>query len=424
MPEAQEVSNDPQAQKVLLAQFDAQEREFTRLFLQSVGGYEILEATNGVGVIKQLKKRPNLILLDTVAQGGFIRALEIIRRTKALQNIPIAVYSHEQNRLPECIKKGADAFIIKPSPPGMLLGKIWKLLGAESQRAATAVGFAQKYKKDLQDIDNLPTLPTVYAEVDNLCKNPDVSADDLSKVIETDPSISLKLLNLANSAFFGFSRQIKTARDAVSLLGNQTVKNTILNIAVYEATKDLTETAGLDKTAFWMHSAGVGSIARFVSEQLKLDRTESFTAGIIHDMGKMIMDALYTDFYTEVLHQVEKDNVSIFVAEEDVIGLNHSQIGKELCESWSLPAELIDAVACHHHPRSAENDSEIASLIQIADSIARKLEVGSGGDPTVPDLHPAALKRLNITQEQLDTWEPEIVEAVDRDKAILSILQR
>lgn len=424
MPEEAPKKLQTQTYKVLLAQSDPQDRNFTRAYLNLLGGYEVLDVSDGIGVIKNLKKRPDIILLDTVAQGSFMRALEIIRRTKALQNIPIAIYSNEQQKLPECIKKGADGFIVKPSSPTALLAKIWKLMGEESQRAATAAGFANKYKRDIKQIDNLPTLPTVYAEVDKLCKNPDVSSDELSNVIETDPSISLKLLSLANSAFFGFSRQIKSVKDAISLLGNQTVQNTILNIAVFEATKNLKETGGLDKSGFWVHSSAVGSSARTISEKLKLDRDECFTAGIIHDMGKIILDSLYSEFYREVLELVKKENASIKDAEEEVIGLNHCQIGQELCESWQLPAELIDAVAYHHMPSSAQKDSQIAALVNLGDYVARKLKVGSGGDEKIPEPHPAALKKLEITTEQIAEWEPEIQEAIDKDKALISILKK
>ena len=412
-----------QSRKILVAQHDAQDRSFIRLFLEVVGGYQTLETSNGMGLIKQLKKRPDLILMDTAAQGNFLRALEIIRRNTALRHIPIAIYSQDQSKLPESIRKGADGFIVKPSPPDILLGKIWKLLGADSRKEANAADFAGKYKRDIEQIDNLPTLPTVYAEVERLCKNPDVSADELSKVIETDPSITLKLLNLSNSAFFGFSRRITTVRDAISLLGNQTVENTILNIAVFEATRDLKNSAGLDKNQFWVHSVGVGSVARFISGKMGLNREESFTAGIVHDMGKIILDALYTDFYTNVFARVQEGSLSIFEAEEEVIGLNHSQIGRELCKNWNLPTGLTEAVAHHHRPSGAEEDSEIASLTHLGDAICRKLGVGSGGDDTVPDLAPAALRRLNLTAEQATEWEPEIQEAIDRDKAILSILK-
>tara|TARA_B100001123_G_scaffold407172_2_gene499190 strand:- start:609 stop:941 length:333 start_codon:yes stop_codon:yes gene_type:complete len=109
-------------------------------------------------------------------------ALEIIRRIKSLQGIPIVVYSYEQARLKECIGKGADGFIVKPCSPAVFLGNLWKVMGTESRKELTAVSFSSRYKKDMEQIDNLPALPAVCTEADRLCKNPDVSADELSKV--------------------------------------------------------------------------------------------------------------------------------------------------------------------------------------------------------------------------------------------------
>jgi len=106
-----------------------------------------------------------------------------------------------------------------------------------------------------------------------------------------------------------------------------------------------------------------------------------------------------------------------------VIGLNHCQIGRELAESWNLPPELLEAVACHHQPGSASQDKEIATLIQISDAICRKLGVGSGGDPVVPEIPMPALDHLNLTSDQLDEWEEEIQETVDRDKSVLAVLK-
>jgi HD-like signal output (HDOD) protein/CheY-like chemotaxis protein len=412
-----------QPRKILAGQHDPQDMAFVSHFLSSVGGYEVVGSNDGVGLIKQLKSRPDLIVMDTVPQGNFLKALEIIRRTKALQGIPIVVYTYEQTKLKECFRKGADGFILKPCSPAVFLGKIWKAMGAESRKEVTAASFSSKYKKDIEQIDNLPTLPTVYTEVDRLCKNPDVSSDELSKVIETDPSITLKLLNLSNSAFFGFTRQIKSVRDAISLLGNKTVQNTILSIAIFEVTKDLGGSAGLDKNEFWLHSTAAGSVARFLSNKLSLGRDEAFTSGIVHDMGKIILDALYSDFYAEVLTKVSESPITIYDAEEDVIGLNHCQIGLELAQAWNLPPELSEAVAYHHRPSIAEKDKEIASLVNLGDAIARELGVGSGGDQAEVKAHPAALKRLQVTQDQLEEWTPEIQEAVDKDKAILSILK-
>jgi putative nucleotidyltransferase with HDIG domain len=415
---------DSESRKVLVAQYDAGDREYLRVFLEIVAGYEVIEVASGVGLIKSLKRRPDLVVTDTNPRGNFMRALEIVRRTSALRHLPIVVYSADQGRLPECAAKGADGFIVKPSPPAILLAKIWKILGADGGGEGAVSSFAARFRKDIEKIDNLPTLPTVYAEVDRLCKDPEVGADDLSAVIQADPSITLKLLNLANSAFFGFTRQISSVRDAISLLGNQTVRNTILNIAVFEATKNPEASAGLDKNQFWLHSAGVGAVARFLSEKLGLEREECFTAGIIHDMGKIVLDSLYSEFYAEVLARVADSSTSLYAAEEEVIGLDHGALGRELAEAWSLPPELTDAVAHHHAPGRAQADPEIAALVHVGDVVSRKLGVGSGGDALVPEMDPAALERLGLTPEQLEEWEPDTQEAIERDKAVLSILQK
>ncbi len=227
------------------------DREFASGFLETVGGYCTFKISDVVDLIKAVKSCPNLILINTEKMGRFIPALEIIRPTEACVNTPIVAYSKEQQTLSVLmVGKGIGGFIVKPVAPEVFLGEIWKALGDENRKEASATSFSDKFRKDIDKIENLPTLPTVFAEVDRLCKNPDVSADELSKVIETDPSITLKLLSLANSAFFGFNRKINTVNEAISLPGNKTAQNAILNISVYEATKDLKNSAGMDKQAF------------------------------------------------------------------------------------------------------------------------------------------------------------------------------
>jgi HD-like signal output (HDOD) protein len=416
------MSDEVQPKRVLIAQQDAADREFVRTFLEVVGGYEVIEALSGVDLIRKLRLQPHLILLDTQMKGDVLRALELMARAPALEHTAIAVLSYEQTKIRLCLEKGADGFIVKPFSPDALLAKIWKVLGTEQPEATAEVAFTRNFKKQLSKIENLPTLPSVYAEVDRICQNPDVAAEELSRAIEADPPITLKLLKLANSAFFGFTRRIKTVKDAVSLLGNQAVRNAILNIAIYEATKGLNASAGLNKKLFWAHSAGVGSIARFLNQRLKLSREDSFTAGIIHDMGKIILDALYSDYYGEVLRVVSQRGLSVRDAEAQVLGLDHGSIGLELAAHWRLPDELLDAISHHHAPSRAERDTQIASLIHVSDALCRRYRVGSGGDDVVPDIDPKALERLGLTPENLAEWQTEILETVTRDKAIMAVL--
>lgn len=268
----------------------------------------------------------------------------------------------------------------------------------------------------------MPTLPTVYAQVEELCADPNVEAGELAKIIETDPSITLKLLRLSNSAFFGFTREIKSIGDAVSLLGNETVKNAVLSISVFEATKDMDESAGIDRKAFWQHATAVGSIVRFIAKKMNIQREECFTAGILHDVGKIVLDGLFADFYSGALKAVAGQKVSLFEAEESAIGLTHTKLGHELAESWGIPGGLAQAILYHHRPKSSEGDAELASLVHIGDAYARNLEFGSGGDPYVPVIQPFAFSHLGISGNDMTGWEEEMKQVVEKDMAFLSAI--
>jgi HD-like signal output (HDOD) protein len=156
---------------------------------------------------------------------------------------------------------------------------------------------------------------------------------------------------------------------------------------------------------------------------LKIDRDEAFTAGIVHDMGKVILDSLYSEFYSDVLEKVRSEPVMLYDAEEEIIGLTYTKIGEGLAEAWNLGPELIAAIAHHHSPQRAEQDKQIAHLVHVGDCVARKMGIGSGGDSIVPDVSEESLKELGVSSDQLTEWEPRIQEAIDKEQSILAILQ-
>jgi putative nucleotidyltransferase with HDIG domain len=208
----------------------------------------------------------------------------------------------------------------------------------------------------------------------------------------------------------------------VSLLGNETVKNAVLSISVFEAAKDQKESAGLDKKEFWRHSTAVGSAARFIAKKMKIQRDEAFTAGILHDIGKVILDGLFSEFYEPILALVKEKQISLFEAETSGLQLTHSGLGKELAESWKIPARLIDAIAFHHTPKSSDLDPELCNLVHIGDVCARNLGFGSGGDPYTPVLDPFAAEHLAVSGDDLLGWEEELSQVIDKDMAFLSAI--
>ena len=337
-----------------------------------------------------------------------------------LNHVSIAALTGDLEIARRCANKGFNGLIIKPFRPDSLLAQIWKIL--DSAPPIPGDGGNATLNVDVEEIEGLPTLPTVYAQVEEKCADPNVGADQLAEVIETDPSITMKLLKLSNSAFFGFSREIKSIRDAVSLLGNETVKNAVLSISVFEATKDQAESAGLDKKEFWRHSTAVGSAARFIQKKMRIQREETFTAGILHDIGKVILDGLYSEFYGPVLKSVEEKQLSLFEAEAQGLQLNHAALGKELAESWQIPPRLIEPIAHHHSTKSADLDPELANLVHIGDACARNLGFGSGGDPFTPVIDAFAIEHLAVEGDDLLKWEEEMTQTIENDMSFLAAI--
>jgi putative nucleotidyltransferase with HDIG domain len=405
---------------LVLAQKEPQDQRFLTALLSTVGGFEVVGAMSASGVIRGLLQSPDLILVDPHVRGNFMRALELMRRMPKLNHVAIAALTGDYGQAERCAGKGFNGFISKPFRPESILAKVWKIL--DSAPPLPGDGGNAALNVEVDNIEGLPTLPTVYAQVEQKCADPNVSADQLAEVIETDPSITMKLLKLSNSAFFGFSREIKSIRDAVSLLGNETVKNAVLSISVFEATKDQEESAGLDKKEFWRHSTAVGSAARFIAKKMRIQREEAFTAGILHDIGKIILDGLYCEFYEPILKSIPEKQLSLFEAESAGLQLNHASLGKELAESWKIPPRLIEPIAHHHTPKSADLDPEIANLVHIGNACARNLGFGSGGDPYTPVIDDFAMEHLAVSGEDILGWEEELVQTIENDMSFLAAI--
>lgn len=419
MAEIQEEKQE-KPKKIILAQRETPDLNFVQVLLEKIGKYQVAPAHNAEDVIRRLQYGPDLILIDPHIPGNFMRAMELLRRMPKLNHVGIAVLSGDQTGIRKCVGKGFNGYILKPFTPEILLASVWKIL--DSVPPLPQDGGPANLEIAVDKIEGLPTLPTVYAQVEELCKNPEVDADELAKVIETDPSITLKMLKLSNSAFFGFNREIKSIRDAVALLGNETVQNAVLSISIFEALKDQEHSAGLDKKEFWKHSAAVGSIVRFMTKKMKIEREESFTSGILHDIGKIILDGLFAEFYVGVIKSVSEKKMPIIEAEETTLNLTHTKLGQELAESWGIPPKLTEAISHHHSPQKAERDSELASLVHVADAIARNLGYGSGGDPYVPCIQTFALEQLAISAEDIVGWEAEMATVMEKDMAFLSAI--
>ena len=260
----------------------------------------------------------------------------------------------------------------------------------------------ERLRKITQSIIGLPTLPAVITQMISLIDNPKTSARNVSQLISTDQALTAKILKLANSAFYGFPREIATVDLAIVVLGFETVKNLGLTVSVLErfSGDGDGETADFDRQKFWEHSIGCGVAAKILASKLPYRVPgEAFAAGILHDIGKLILSQYFPNEFSEVLRLARDEDLYIGQAEERVLGVTHADIGSWLAERWNLPKQLEEAIYFHHTPGRLERSPQLPALIHLADFLCRREQIGDGGGERMPHLDPAALRAFGIHEE-------------------------
>jgi len=252
---------------------------------------------------------------------------------------------------------------------------------------------------------DLPSVPAIAATVIALVEDPNASAEDLRQVIERDPALAARILKVANSSLFGFSRRIDTLRHAISLLGFRTVKNLVLGASIKETFKRF----GLTERLLWEHSTRAGIVSARVAEHpaVDVDREEAFTVGLLHDLGKIALNNAAPDAYSQVVARVYNEGVSFVQAEREAFGFDHAELGALVAEKWKLPPRLETAIRLHHSPDALETlpleDRRLTSLAAVATAICTRLGVGRRAP--VPDLDPrslAAWSALGLGEDDLE----------------------
>jgi putative nucleotidyltransferase with HDIG domain len=259
----------------------------------------------------------------------------------------------------------------------------------------------ERLKRITQSIIGLPTLPTVITQLIGLIDNPRTSAKEVAQLISTDQALTAKILKLANSAFYGFPREIATVDLAVVVLGFETVKSLGLSVSVLERFASGRDDDHLfDRQKFWQHSIACGVGARLLAQKLRYRVPgEAFAAGILHDIGKLILCQYFPEEFSRVLEMAHEEHIYIGHAEEQILGVTHAEVGSWLVEKWNLPRQLVDSVTYHHAPRRLKRNAELPSLIHLADYLCRREKIGDGGGDRRPPVDPAALRAFGMHEE-------------------------
>jgi len=284
--------------------------------------------------------------------------------------------------------------------------------------------------EELQDkiktIANLPTLPHIASRLMRIVNSPAASADSVAALVSQDVSLSAKVLRLANSAFYGIPRSVNTINNAVIILGFKIIQTMVLSLTVFDMFAEdggKPGAAPFDRDAFWEHSLRCAVIARLLAHKRKrnyaLDPEEAFCAGLLHDIGKVVMEQyLNTDFH-KALYRARANSIPVFDAEKELLGYTHCDVASWLTGTWSLPDEIEQPLVYHHEPEEAETCPEAVLICHIADIMSKlNPENEAAVEDAIRELEPKA-KQLDLYARDLRDVMTEIPEETERSAVFI-----
>lgn len=241
----------------------------------------------------------------------------------------------------------------------------------------------------LKEIDkqvaNLPAFSPVLSKILKVIDNPISSASDIEKVLKYDQSLASRVLKMANSAYYGYAGKISTISQGVVVLGLNTLRALIFTASASRTFAKKLYGYKMGEGDFWKHSVMTAIGARAVATRIKYPNPdEAFVAGLLHDIGKLVLDNYVKQKQNEMLQSMEISGKSWAEVELEIIGLNHAQVGKRLCEKWNLPPALTEAVGLHHTPERATVNRSLSSIISVVNQVAWKITCTDDGKIGMP----------------------------------------
>lgn len=198
----------------------------------------------------------------------------------------------------------------------------------------------------------VPSVPDIYFKILDALQEPDCPVERIAEIAATDPGLTSKLLQLVNSAFFGFASQVSSAKEAVMLLGTGTIRSLALTCRLFSAFK-IEPTGGFTLEQIWSHSWRVALAAEHIARLEKSGNVvieQALTAGLLHDIGKLILANALRSEYSGLIRQAAREKRALSQLEEQTLGTTHAEVGACLLQLWGLPSPLIEAVLCHEQP--------------------------------------------------------------------------
>jgi len=263
-------------------------------------------------------------------------------------------------------------------------------------------------KKYFQKLPTIPTLPIIAQEILMLVEDDFVTINKLKGIIENDPAISVRVLALANSAYYGIGCNVETLSDAIFRIGFNNVRYLAVGISLitlFEETKN--EKAARYEKIF-VHSMATGLVAKFLARKLSLRISDDIlVVSILHDIGLLMMNRYLFEEYQKV-HELLNSSGDLLKAEKDVFNFTHPELGQWLAEEWNLPRRISNIISYHHQPSSAHEDLTHLAVVHISDCLASKYIMRTTPEDIGYACDSYALSLLNMSENDLEAFDVQI----------------
>lgn len=275
----------------------------------------------------------------------------------------------------------------------------------------------------LKMVEKMPAFPHSVNRLMEMSSSANCAPKDLVKVIEHDPVLTMKILKLVNSAYFGLTRTINSINHGVVFVGINAIKNLALSIAAIGMIPRKND-AGLDMEEFLIHSLGVASICKLLARQIGIRdqaATDYFIAGLLHDFGKVVFAQFMPKGYRTVLEQAAERQRPLHLVEQELIGSDHTEIGSMLAESWELPEALVTAIRSHHQVAGMREDTALIDCLFAANQVMHASGYGNSGNPIGEALPAHVQARFGMDLDELMASLGDLSEQMSQVRAFIHV---
>jgi putative nucleotidyltransferase with HDIG domain len=248
------------------------------------------------------------------------------------------------------------------------------------------------------------------------------SAQNVVDILQYDQAITANILAVCNSAYFAANRPVHSLREALVRIGFNQLMEIILSrgsaFLFYRAFKGY----DLEKGALWRHSVTCGLLSQVISRRLEGKSTPTqFTAGLLHDVGKVVLSEFVKDQYGEIKKLVDEKGYPFMEAEKEILGIDHAELGAKISEQWQFPEMIVSAIRYHHTPNRATQHRNLVNLIYLCDVVALLTGIGGGADGLSYQADNRVMREFHLQEKDIEKFIAEVNERMNAVENLLTL---